>query len=788
MRYTLLSILALFFALQLAHSENQGINTWTLNYSNSGRVYGMVVDPNNQNIMYHVGLDSGVYKTVNSGISWFPVNNGIVYKGAFCIAIAPSNSNVLYVGTDQNGATSSGVYVSTDAGGTWTLRNSGIVETSLGIQQIVVHPSNPAIAFMTVFDGVTASTNGVYKTTNYGANWVAASTGMTNKNILSLLINPKNPNVMYAGSSLILPASTGPSNMFKSYDGGATWSDISNGLPTNAATGDPIRALSMSSVDTSRVLAALFTNDTAGGAYLTTNGGQLWVKKSNGLIAPGTTGNLLRSCIIRPGTTNEFYIGLDQSSLTTPKGVYRTTDGGNTWTDFNSGAMVNTYPVRSLVFKTVGDTTLYAGGANTTMPGRGIFEYSWPSPLISGVWSEQTSGLATALNSISAVDDNVAWACGDGGKVVRTTNKGVTWTDVSSNIPITNPLYDIFAWDANLAITTASPTAGGSVTIYKTTNGGANWTTGLSYTGSVAFGDDLYMTDPNNGFFIGDPQGGNWQLLKTTNGGNNWVTWATVPTSNTNGTFNHGACFNGQQVWFSPNGDGIMQYTSNMGANWSTQTIPLTWLAAIYFINSTTGYAGGYSTSPGLIKTTNSGTNWATITSPYTSGTIAGITGAGDQIWAASMALTVSYSSNAGTSWIVQYTVTTGSFYHIVKARNGTTLWGVRSNGGISRYGTPLVGITPITENTPVDYKLSQNYPNPFNPVTKINFEVPQQGLVTLKVYDIMGREITTLVNEVKSPGSYNVDFDASRLSSGTYFYKLISGNFVETKKMLLIK
>jgi hypothetical protein len=231
-----------------------------------------------------------------------------------------------------------------------------------------------------------------------------------------------------------------------------------------------------------------------------------------------------------------------------------------------------------------------------------------------------------------------------------------------------------------------------------------------------------------------------------------------------------------------------MQYTSNMGANWSTQTIPLTWLAAIYFVNSTTGYAGGYSTSPGLIKTTNSGTNWATTTSPYTTGTIAGITGAGDQIWAASMALTVSYSSNAGANWAVQYTVTAGSFYHIVKARNGSTLWGVRSNGGISRYGTPIVGITPVTENTPVDYKLSQNYPNPFNPVTKINFEVPKQGLVTLKVYDIMGREITTLVNEVKSPGSYNVDFDASRLSSGTYFYKLSAGNFIETKKMLLIK
>ncbi len=781
MRYTLLSILALFFALQLAHSENQGINTWTLNYSNSGRVFGMVIDPINQDVMYQVGLDSGVYKTINGGFSWFPVNNGLTYKFVQCIAISPSNPNVLYVGTDQNGATNSGMYVSTDAGGTWTLRNSGIVETSIGIQAIAVHPTNPAIAFMCLFDGLVGSTVGVYKTTNYGANWVAANTGMTNKNFLSLLFNPRNPNVIYAGSSFD-PAAPGFTSIYKSYDGGATWNNISNGLPTGT-TGDPIRALSMSTADTSIVLAALFLNDTAGGAYLTTNGGQLWVKKSTGL--PTVTGTLLRACVIRPGSTNQFFLGMDGAAN---KGVWRTTDGGNSWTDFNSGDLTNLYPVRSLVFKTYQDTTLYSGAANTTVPGRGVYEYSWPTPSLTGTWTEQASGLTTALNSISAVNDDIAWACGDGGKVLRTTNKGVTWTNVSSNISATNPLYDIFAWDANLAITTASPTAGGSVTIYKTTNGGANWTTGLSYTGSVAFGDDLWMTDPNNGYYIGDPQGGNWHLLKTTNGGDNWVTWATIPTANTNGTFNHGGTFKNGQVWFSPNGDGVIQYTSNMGANWSTQTIPLTWLATIFFVNSTKGMAGGYSTSPGIIKTTNRGANWATITSPFATGTISGITGIGTQWWAALQGTTISYSSNDGANWATQYTSPAGSWYHIVKARNGLTIWAVRSNGGISRYGTPIVGVTPISNETPTSYKLSQNYPNPFNPVTKIEFAIPKQGLVTLKIFDILGREVTTLVNEVKIPGNYSIDFDASRLSSGTYFYKLSAGNFIETKKMLLIK
>jgi hypothetical protein len=96
--------------------------------------------------------------------------------------------------------------------------------------------------------------------------------------------------------------------------------------------------------------------------------------------------------------------------------------------------------------------------------------------------------------------------------------------------------------------------------------------------------------------------------------------------------------------------------------------------------------------------------------------------------------------------------------------------------------------VTPIGTTVPQSYSLAQNYPNPFNPVTKINFAIPKQGFVTLKVYDMLGREVTKLVNEVKQAGTYSVDFDATRLSSGVYFYKLEAGGFVDTKRMVLVK
>jgi hypothetical protein len=88
----------------------------------------------------------------------------------------------------------------------------------------------------------------------------------------------------------------------------------------------------------------------------------------------------------------------------------------------------------------------------------------------------------------------------------------------------------------------------------------------------------------------------------------------------------------------------------------------------------------------------------------------------------------------------------------------------------------------------PAKYELNQNYPNPFNPTTKINFALPKDGFVKITIFDLLGREVRTLVNENKTAGYYSVDFSGDNLSSGFYFYKMESASFVETKKMMLIK
>jgi hypothetical protein len=99
-----------------------------------------------------------------------------------------------------------------------------------------------------------------------------------------------------------------------------------------------------------------------------------------------------------------------------------------------------------------------------------------------------------------------------------------------------------------------------------------------------------------------------------------------------------------------------------------------------------------------------------------------------------------------------------------------------------------VTGVEDITETLPTIYSLDQNYPNPFNPATMINFSVPKEEFVTLNVYNSIGQIVATLVNESKSAGTYQVDFNAADLSSGIYFYKITAGNFTETKKMILMK
>jgi hypothetical protein len=118
----------------------------------------------------------------------------------------------------------------------------------------------------------------------------------------------------------------------------------------------------------------------------------------------------------------------------------------------------------------------------------------------------------------------------------------------------------------------------------------------------------------------------------------------------------------------------------------------------------------------------------------------------------------------------------------VVGGETGLLLgWGLRLNNAVS-------GVDPISPIIPDRFRLYQNYPNPFNPVTTIRFDLAKNSNVKIRIYDILGREVRTLVNEFKPAGTYELKFDASSIASGTYFYKIEASDFVDIKKMVLVK
>jgi len=397
-------------------------------------------------------------------------------------------------------------------------------------------------------------------------------------------------------------------------------------------------------------------------------------------------------------------------------------------------------------------------------------------------WTAQTSGTTSQLFSVSAVSDMIGWAAGAGPTVVRTTNGGSTWTNATgSGIGAGEAIYNIYAWSANDALCTTSPAA---TFIYKTTNGGTTWTS--VYTLAGGFINAIQMVSPTVGYAEGDPVGGKWTILQTTNGGSNWARMATEPDQvGSEAGWNNSFLVLGNNIWFGTNSTKVYKST-DLGLTWSSAATTGTINTyAVHFNSASNGISGGNAT----VKSTDGGTSWTAVTSPGTTGNINGFDGNGTDWWGIRSGAVVYRSTDAGATWTTAHTQTGAVFQDIDFAVVGGCPqgWAVGNAGVIVKMST-MTGVSNYNTEIPGAFELSQNYPNPFNPTTNIKFSIPQSGLVTLKVYDVAGKEIASLVNEVKSAGNYIVGFNASNLPSGAYFYRLETNSFTETKKMMLIK
>lgn len=278
-------------------------------------------------------------------------------------------------------------------------------------------------------------------------------------------------------------------------------------------------------------------------------------------------------------------------------------------------------------------------------------------------------------------------------------------------------------------------------------------------------------------------------IISTTDGG---FTWTNQVSGTTKSLFN--VFFSDANTGTAVGADGTVLHTTDGGrSNWVSQSSgTLSYLSGVSFIDANIGVVVGSEGT--ILHTTDGGTTWVS----QSSGTTAYLLGmsfidANIEI-AVGSGGTILRTTDGGASWRSQSSGTANSLYG-VQFTDYNTGWVVGTYGTILH--TTNGGVTfAREENVNVilkEFSLAQNYPNPFNPTTKIKYEIPDQVRndnikVQLKVYDVLGKEVVTIVNEYKPAGKYETEFNADNLASGVYFYRLQAGLFIQTKKMLLLK
>ncbi len=414
------------------------------------------------------------------------------------------------------------------------------------------------------------------------------------------------------------------------------------------------------------------------------------------------------------------------------------------------------------------------------------------------------------VNSISAPNSNTVWvvcdASGGAARVYKSTNGGLNWLLRNGGLPAVNG-YAIFAFD-----TTTAFVGNTNGSIFKTTNGGNNWTSVLTVSGS--FSNGIHMFNANYGIYSGDPTGSGvpYQFRITTDGGNTWVLSPTAPIATSEwGVINAWDFTDSSHVWIgsantiaSATTAKVFRTSTGYYGTWGNAVVTGTggssgcYYQAVGFVNNTNGMVG--SSGGDLRKTTDGGVTFSAVTAPWTAGTVAVINMNALKDGSNIIRVTVAgdttrmfRTTNLGTTWIretLPLEATIGQVQHIQFLNANLGFAGLGASGGIGGFikYAPSTGINPVNGNVPADFSLAQNYPNPFNPSTTIKFALPKSGSVMLKVYNALGKEVETLVNEVMGAGMYEVTFDASKLNSGMYFYRLSTNGFSETKRMMLVK
>lgn len=357
----------------------------------------------------------------------------------------------------------------------------------------------------------------------------------------------------------------------------------------------------------------------------------------------------------------------------------------------------------------------------------------------------------------------------------KTTNGGLNYVDQSSNFTAQRFMS---VWIIHPDTVLMSGNYG---KIIRTVNGGTNWSTMYSDTNLQFWG--LWFTSSLTGYVTGS----NGVIMKTTNNGINWFSLNSTSINALDG------------IWFVNENTGyvgganVLLKTTDAGATWVNKSglfiSGFETAQSVYFSDANTGYYCTNTSNCRIVKTTNGGDNWSLINDNADAGAgwdMSFVNAATGYVCTGNGKILK--TTNAGLNWGVQNTPLTENLYqiHFPSVNTGyVACWSGKilktTNGGLTFIGN-------VNNEVSKKYNLEQNFPNPFNPQTTIRFSVPKRDFITLKIFDIKGKEVISLIADEYQPGNYEIKLTDEGLSSGVYYYRLQSKDFSQTKKMILLK
>lgn len=767
-----------------------------------GRTISLAINPLRPSTVFAGAASGGLWRSYTGGSgtnSWINIQTGFPVLGVSSIAIHPSDTNIIYIGTGEaysysssiggltiretRGSYGIGILKTTNYGASWVKALDWSYNQRRGVWAVKMNPLNANVLWA-------ATTEGTYRSYNAGLNWTQVHSVIMG---MDLVINPSDTNKILISYGNL--SSTGH-GIYRSTNGGASFTQITSGLPASFGgkavfhvyktspntvflsigngTASGAGTWLCKSTNFGESWSIVSTNDystyqgwfahfvvvheldaekvlTAGvDVWKSTNGGVSQTRKSDWAAwyfgrtpiggpegPPNYSHADHHTFVIHPTNPDIIYLGNDG-------GVFRTTNFGETFEGLNGGyqstQFYNGFSCASL------DSLYSIGGMQDNATA------IWDGQL---AWIRVIGGDGT-WTAINFQNNNIVYGTSQYLALRRSTNKGASFSSLSVPSGGTTGFVAPYA----VAPSNSQIMYAGKTTVFKSVNGGSSWTAtngGSPPDNNPALSMAISYTNPDVAYYGSAPVNSIAKIFATTNGGTNWnnvtgslpdrypVDIAVDPTSDAT-----------VYVVFSGFGSPHLYKSVNYGASWTNigTSLPDVPSSAVIIDPAYPNHIY-FGNDLGVYVSTNGGTNWE------------------------------SYNTGLPNASIIMDLSLSPLNRKLRIATHGNGVYERDLVGSV-------IGIKPISEIAS-EYRLYQNYPNPFNPITKIRFDIKanirgEKTNVKLILYDVRGSEIVTVVNEQFTPGTYEVDFDGSKLSSGIYFYTIVTDNFTDTKKMILLK